>query len=77
MTTRPMISDRPGHGAEVVDEVNGTFRVTFKPVTGAFTSKYFDTMRVSIERLATRKNVGTWTLQRARLVNGRPEANKE
>lgn len=61
-------------GAEVVDERQGVFRVTFKSVTGpGFASKYFDTLRVSIERIATNQKVSTWMLQRARLEQGRPQ----
>jgi uncharacterized protein (TIGR02598 family) len=64
-------------GAEVADEKLAAFRVTFKPVPGVFSSKYFDTMRVSIERLATRQDAGTWMLQRARLADGSPDAKNE
>lgn len=60
-------------GAEVAEEKLATFRVTFRPINGGgFTSDYFESWRVVIERLPQRQSIGTWTLQRARLAQGRP-----
>jgi len=62
-------------GAEVAEENAATFRVTFQAASGGgFTSDYFETWRVAIERLPQRQSIGTWTLQRARLAQGQPVA---
>lgn len=60
-------------GAEVQEEAIASFRVGLKNVQGpGFKSRYFDTVRVSIERLPQGRVDSVWMLQRARLVAGKP-----
>lgn len=62
-------------GSEVDTEREATFRVAFAPVPGAgFSSDYFETFAVTVERLPQRQPLGVWPLQRARLAAGEPVA---
>lgn len=51
------------------------FRVVPKKIAGpGFSSKYFETFRMAIERMPQGREIGAWTLQRARLAKGEPVA---
>jgi Tfp pilus assembly protein PilV len=61
-------------GTEVREAAQASFRVKLKKISGAgFTSAYFETFRVALERLPEGGRTGIWTLQRARLADGVPQ----
>lgn len=66
----PLLFDNSG--AQMIAETTSVFRVTLTRTPGpGFASDYLDTYRAAIERADTKQPIGTWTLQRARLANGK------